>query len=198
MLDDHGNMEELMSGIGITLAAAVVLIIVFTLFRSAGTEDTAIALQSATSEVCGDIGTVATSAVSCRSTEVYAMNGIGLDITSDYVIAHGTADNVFARQLPLRVYPGKYDEENAAWNDTVGYREFLNATFNRSGAIESPLSPGNFTDLSGIMERARNRMVSAPLDVDPGKPVIVEKLYVYVLNETSLERGCDQYVFIYQ
>ena len=75
-MDGNASMESLLSGAGITIAAAVLIIVVFTLFRSTGQANEAISLQSVASEVCGDIGTAAVSSVAYGHCRTYPAEGI--------------------------------------------------------------------------------------------------------------------------
>ncbi len=86
-MDANGSMESLLSGTGVAIAAAMLMIIVFTLSRSAGQANDAISMQSVASAVCGDIGTVAVSSWACSHNETYPSDGIMVKITSDYVVA---------------------------------------------------------------------------------------------------------------
>jgi hypothetical protein len=192
-------MEGLLSYAGIAVASAALLSIALAVSGATRAPDAAIALQSAASEACGDIGTVAVSAVPYHHSKVYDQGGVALCISSDFVIARSAGGAEFAKPLPVRVYPGRYaDGGSVAWNDTAGIRDYLNATFGRRGTPESPLSWENATAMRGILEAARKQMALAPVAICPGEPVIIEKLPVCFVNETSDVRGCDHYVFVYR
>ena len=61
MMADAGSMEGLLSGAGVTLAAAVIMIVALSLFQSLEPADAYIALRSAAAGISGDIATVAAS-----------------------------------------------------------------------------------------------------------------------------------------
>jgi hypothetical protein len=198
-MDSRGALEGLLSCAGVTVASAALLIIAFSISGATRAPDAAIALQSAASAVCGDIGTVAVSAVPYNHSNVYDEDGIALSISSDFVIARSAGGAVFAKPLPVRVYPGRYsDGGSVAWSDTAGIREYLNATFGCRGTPESPLAGENATAVRGILEAARKQMALAPVAIGSGEPVTIEKLPVCFINETSDVEGCDHYVFVYR
>jgi hypothetical protein len=199
MTGDTGSMESVIASAGITLAAALIMLVVIALYRSAGPADTAIALQSAAAEVCGDIGTIATSSVPYARSETSAWQGINVRITSDYVIADSLPDIEFARPLAVRVYPGNYQGSGGAgWNDTAGMREYFNSTLGQPGTRESPLSGANGSMASALLEKASLEMNSHPVFLDPSLPLTIEKLFVFVHNASNGVTESEPYVFIYQ
>jgi hypothetical protein len=199
MTGDSGAMESVISGVGITLAAALIMLAVIALYRSTAPADAAIALQSAAAEVCGDIGTIAASSVPYARSDTCTRQGISVRITSDYVIAGSLPDIEFARPLAVRVYPGNYrGPDGAGWNDTDGMREYFNATLGRPGTKESPLSVANGSMASELLEKASRDMDIRPVFLDLSMPLTIEKLFVYVHNASSGITESEPYVFIYQ
>ncbi len=199
MTGDSGTMESVISGAGITLAAALIMLAVIALYRSTGPADAAIALQSAAAEISGDIGTIATSSVPYTRSDTCTWQGINVRITSDYVIVDSLPDIEFARPLAVRVYPGNYQgPDGTCWNSTAGMREYLNATLGRPGTRESPLSVANGSKASALLEKVSREMVSHPVFLDPALPLTIEKLFVFVHNASSGITESEPYVFIYQ
>jgi hypothetical protein len=199
MRDDNGTMEGVLAGAGITVAAAVIMLVAIDLYRSTGPADAAIELQTVTAEICGDIGTVAISALPCVRNETGDRQGINIRISSDHVVAVSSTGIEFARPLAVRVYPGNYQGgEGASWNGTAGLREYFNATLEQPGTGESPLSVANGSRARAQLEKARQEMNIYPLCRDPSVPLIIEKMFVYVHNASSGITECEPYVFIYQ
>jgi hypothetical protein len=199
MMDGNGSMESLLSGAGVAIAAAVLLIIVLTLFRSTWTANDAISLQSAASEICGDIGTAAVSSVAYVHSATYPTEGITIKITSDFVIASDEAGREFARPLPVRIYPGAYAcDGRIVWNDTAGMQEFINSTFGSPGTAEWPLNRTEGIKAAAFMEKASQDMVSHPLVMRALEPLAIEKLFLFTYNNTSHVSESEPYVFVFQ
>ena len=167
MTDDSGTLESLLSGAGLAVAAGMILLVIFILYRSTGPANAAIALQAAAAEVSGDIGTVAASAVPCARDGICSPPGITIRITSDYVVAGSPPGREFARPLAVRVYPGSYaGRDGEGWNDTAGLRRYFNATFGQPGTKESPLDVASGSQASALLDRASRDMDSAPVLLD--------------------------------
>lgn len=199
MTDGNASMESLLSGASVAIAAAVLMIIVFALFRSTGHANEAISLQSVASEVCGDIGSVAVSSVAFSHNATYPAEKFTIKITSDYVIAIDEAGKEFARPLPVRVYPGSYScGGQFFWCDTAGVHEYLNGTFGSPGTEESPLDLTAGVEVTALMENACLDMASHPLVMSASEPLTIEKLFLYAYNNTSQTTESEQYVFVFQ
>jgi hypothetical protein len=199
MTGDSGSMESILSGAGVTLAAALVLVAVVALYRSTGPANAAIVLQTVAADVCGDIGTSAISTVPYIQSYTCDQQGVTIRVTSDYVVASSSPDREFARPLAVRVYPGNYKSPGGVcWNGTAGMREYLNMTFGRPGTRESPLSIDNGSHVSALLERAGMEMASQPVGVDQSTPLIIEKLFIHFRNASSGLTESTSYVFIYQ
>lgn len=199
MMDRAGSMESLLSGAGVALAAAVLMIIVFTLFRSTAPANETIALQSIASGICGDIGTAAISSAPCCFNKTYPASGITIKITSDYVIASDENGREFARALPVRVYPGAYRSGGQAlWSDTAGMSEYLNRTFGSPGTAASPLNRTAGSAVTALMEQARREIAATPLDIRSPEPLKIEKRFLHIFNDTSLATEVEPYVFVSQ
>lgn len=198
MTDDDGTMESLLSGAGIMVAAALAMLAVISLARSTGTGDAAVELQTAAADVCGDIGTVAASAVPCSRNITGPRQSISLRIMSDYVVAVGPQGMEFARPLAMRIFPGNYrGADGAGWNGTAGLREYLNATFGRPGTRESPLSNDNGSSAIALLEKASLDMGIHPVHVEPSMPLIIEKMLLYIDTVPGGRSEGVPYVFIY-
>jgi hypothetical protein len=199
MTDDSGTLESLLSGAGLAVAAGVILLAIFVLYRSTSPANAAIALQTAAAGVSGDIGTVAASAVSCASDGICSPPGITIRITSDYVVACSPPDREFARPLAVRVYPGCYaGRDGDGWNDTAGLRRYFNATFGQPGTKESPLDLAGGSQASALLERASQEMDSSPVLVDLSGHLTIEKLFLYIHNASSGMTESEPYVFVYR
>jgi hypothetical protein len=199
MKGDNGTMESVLSGAGITVAAALVMLMVIALYRSTGPADAAILLQTAAGEVCGDIGTVAISALPYARSEAGYTQGIDIRISSDYVVAGTMAGTEFARPLAVRVYPGNYQgPEGVSWNDTAGMREYFNVTFGQPGTKESPLDVNNGSLASALLEKASLDMAIHPVCMDWFTALTIEKLFLYTYNDSSHTTRSEPYVFVYQ
>jgi hypothetical protein len=125
MIKDDSGSEELILGMGALIAVAVLLIVVFSLFRATLPADRSVALQSAASEISGDIATVASASVPYSHAEQYSYSGTCLTVSSDYVTALDSSGDSFARPLPVRVNPGCYSGNGVSWNSTAEFRAYL-------------------------------------------------------------------------
>jgi hypothetical protein len=199
MTDDSGTLESLLSGAGLAVAAGMILLVIFIMYRSTGPANAAIALQTATAEVCGDIGTVAVSAMPCARDGICSPPGITIRITSDYVVAGSPRGGEFTRPLAMRVYPGSYaGQDGEGWNDTAGMRRYLNTTFGWPGTKESPLDVASGSQTSALLDRASRDMDSSPVLLDQSGQLMIEKLFLYIYNDTSGMAESEPYVFVYR
>jgi hypothetical protein len=198
MMDGNASMESLLSGVGMAIAAAMLMIVVFTLFKSTGHANEAISLQSVASEVCGDIGTAAVSSVAISHNVTYPAEGIMIKITSDYVIAIDETGGEFARPLPVRVYPGSYSGDQTFWSDTAGMREYINRTLGSPGTEESPLNLTTGIEVTALMENACRDMAGNPLVMSAREPLTIEKLFLYTYNNTSHATESEPCVFVFR
>lgn len=199
MTGDSGTLESLLSGAGLAIAAGIILLAIFILYRSTGPANAAIALQAAAAEVCSDIGTVAASAVPCTIDSICSPQDITIRITSDYVVAGSPPDREFARPLAVRVYPGSYaGRDGEGWNDTAGLRSYLNATFGHPGTKEMPLDVAGGSQASALLGQASRAMNSAPVLMDHYGQLTIEKLFLYIHNVTSGREESEPYVFVYR
>ncbi len=200
MTDDSGTLESLLSGAGLVVAAGMILLVIFILYRSTGPANAAIALQTAAAEVCGDIGTVAASAVPCASDGICSPPGITIRITSDYVVAGDSPpDREFARPLAVRVYPGSYaGQEGEGWNDTTGLRRYFNATFGQPGTKESPWTSPAAARLRRCWTGRAGIWTALLCSWTSSGQLTIEKLFVYTHNATSGMAESEPYVFVYR
>jgi len=179
------------------IAAALLLLMVFSIFKATGPANTAIALESAAGEVNGDIGTVAAMAIPYVHESTYDVNGIDLIVGYDQVIARSGC-STFSRPMVTRVYPGFYTENSTLmWGDTAGFREYLNTTFNATGTRNDPIQANRSAELEALMGRAGRSMLEKPVAITPKKPVVIEKLFIYTCEEGGMPGG-EPYVFVYQ
>lgn len=199
MTDDSGTLESLLSGVGLTVVAGIILLVIFSLYRSTGPASAVIALQTAAAEVCGDIGTVAASVVPCTTDGIYSPGGSMIRITSDYIVAGSPPDREFARPLAVRVYPGSYAGRGGdGWNDTADLRRYFNATFGRPGTKESPLDVASGGLALALLDRASRDLNSAPVLLDRSGQLTIEKWFLYIHNVTSGMTESEPYVFVYR
>lgn len=195
MLDDRGVDYGALTGIGLAIASAVVLMFIFSMLRSSAPADTAIALESAASEVCGDIETVGSMAVPYKVERFYGLDGAEVRVSSGYVNATCGKDT-FSRPFACRIVPGRYEENGTLlWNGTAGMREYLNATLNATGTREMPVDGNHTESLMALMDRASASTFASPLVVPHGRPLAIEKTFVYTANGTLLE--AEPYVLVY-
>ncbi|BAI63020.1 conserved hypothetical protein [Methanocella paludicola SANAE] len=193
MLDDRGVDYGVLTGIGLVIASAVVLLFVFSMVRSSASADVAIALESAASEVCGDIETVGSMAVPYRVERFYRLDGAEVRASSGYVNASCGKD-VFSRPFAFRIVPGRYEENGSLlWNGSAGMREYLNATFNATGTRERPVDDNHTKALTTLMDRASTSTFTSPVEVPHGRPLIIEKTFIYAMNGVEAE----PYVLVY-
>lgn len=198
MIKDECGSEELLMGLGAVLASAILLLIVFSLFRSTLPADRSVVLQSCASEISGDIVTVATASVPYSREGQYSIDGINISISSDFVTAEDRSGALFAKPLPVRVNPGRYSCGSVSWNGTTEFRRFLNITFGADGTEQSPVDAHNVTGITDMLAAARLDMAGNPVRVDPARPLVVEKLLIYVRANSSMATECIPCVFVYQ
>lgn len=195
MLDDRGVDYGALTGIGLAIASAVVLLFILSMLKSSASADTVIALESAASEVCGDIETVGSMAVPYRVERSYMLDGAEVRISSGYVNASSGRDT-FSRPFACRIVPGKYSENGTLlWNGTAGMREYLNSTLNATGTREHPVDGDHARALVMLMDRASASTFAIPVEVPHGRPLVIEKTLIYTANGTI--REAEPYVLVY-
>jgi hypothetical protein len=196
ILDERGFDYGVLTGIGLMIASAVVLLFIFSIFKSTGPADTAIALETAAEEVCGDIGTVASMAIPYKAEHYYGFDGIDISIGADYVTASNDNDT-FARPLISRIVPGAYAENGSMlWNGTAEMREYLNASFNATGTRERPVDNSSSEALRRLMDRASRSTLLCPVEVESKRPLLIEKIFIYTINGSTTE--AEAYVLVYR
>lgn len=198
MIKDDRGSEELILGLGAMLASAILLLIVFSLFRSTLPADRSVALQYCVSEVSGDIVTISTSSVPYGRAIQYCYGGINLSISSDFVTAEDQSGASFAKPLPVRVFPGRYSCGTISWNDPAEFREQLNITCGAYGTEQSPVNACNAGSVTALLASARRDMAGNPVRVDPVRPMVVEKLLIHIRVNSSPATECIPCVFVYQ
>jgi hypothetical protein len=196
MLDEGGFDYGILTGIGLVIAAAVVLLMVFSMFKATAPANTAIELESAAGQVSGDIGTVAAMAIPYEHEGSYDLNGMDLLISSDRVTARSGC-STFSRPLVIRVYPGSYAVNGTVlWKDTAGFREYLNESFNATGTADDPIDGNRSAELYALMGGYGRSVIESPIALTPDKHVVIEKLFIYF--NSSGKPGGVPYVFVYQ
>jgi hypothetical protein len=181
------------------VAAAMLMLVVLTLYSSTGPANSLIALQNVASEVCGDIGTVALASFPYSLNITCPEEGITVRVTSDYVLADDAAGQEFARPLPVRVFPGSCGSKDVIfWNDTGELREYLNRTCGSTGTKVRPFNRTEGNQAATLIENAGLTMASNPLCINAARPLTIEKLFLYTRNDSSHEMESDAYVFVYQ
>ncbi len=197
-MDERGIDYGVLTGAGLVIAAAVVLLLVFSLLRSSEPANTAIALEAAASEVSGDIGTVASMAIPYRVERHYGFDGMNVSISADYVTASSGKD-AFARPLASRIVPGEYGENGSMlWDGTAGMREYLNASFNATGTKDRPIDDGRSEELGRLMDRASRSTLLSPVEPLPGRPLVIEKTFIYTYNGSTHVTEAASYVLVCQ
>jgi len=197
MMDERGVEQGLLTSVGLILASAAVLFFVFSSFSSLRPSNTAIALESAASEVCGDVETVASMAIPYAAERHYSY-GFDVSICADYVAASST-NITFVRPLAVRIVPGMYSWNGSlAWNNTNEMREYLNSSFNATGTPERPIDDDRAAELYGLMDRASRSTLLNPIKLEAGRPLVIEKAFLYTYNGSSHILEAKSYVFVYQ
>jgi hypothetical protein len=196
MMDDNGADDGLIAGVGLMAASAAVLLFAFSIVSYLMPSNTAIALESAASEVCGDVETVAMMAIPYAAEKRYSFD-FDVSVSTDYVVATGS-NATFARPLAVRIVPGKYSENGTmAWDGMNAMREYLNATFNATGTREHPIDDCRAEELYGLMERASRSTLINPIKVEEDRPLVIEKSFLYTYNGSSHTLEARPYVFVY-
>lgn len=187
MLDDRGVDYGAITGIGLALASAVVLLVILFLLRSSAAADRGIALEAAASEVCGDVEMVAAMAIPYRAERFYEMDGIDVRLSSGYVKASCGKDT-FSRPFAAHMVPGTYEENGTMlWSGPAGMREYFNVTFNATGTVEMPIDINKTGSLRELLRRAGMSTLARPVEVPHGRPLIIEKTFIYFSNGTAQE-----------
>ena len=196
-MDEEGFDYGILTGVGLMIAAALVLLMAFSIFKATAPANTAIALESAAGQVNGDIGTVAAMAIPYVHESTYDANGIDLLVGQDQVIARSGC-STYSRPMVSRVYPGLYAENDTIlWSDTAGFREYLNLSFNATGTRNDPIPANRSSELKALMGRAGRSLLEKPVAITPKKPLVIEKLFIYTVDEGGVPGG-EPYVFVYQ
>ena len=197
MMDDEGFDYGILTSVGMMIVAALLLLMVFSIFKATAPSNTAIALESAAGQVNGDIDTVAAMAIPYVHESTYDSSGIDLLVGSDQVIARSGC-STYARPMVSRIYPGLYMENGTVlWDDTVGFREYLNSSFNATGTRNDPIHANRSAELKALMGRAYRSILERPMAITPKKPLVIEKLFIYICQEDGVPGG-EPYVFVYQ
>ena len=197
-MDERGVDYGILTGVGLVIAAAVVLLFVFSLLRASAPANTAIALEAAASEVSGDIETVASMAIPYKAERYYDFNGVNVSISADRVTASAGKD-AFSRPLAGLIVPGEYRENGSLfWNGTAGMREYLNASFNATGTVEHPIDDNRSEELRRLMGGASRSTLLFPVEADRGKPLAIEKTLIYTYNGSTRKTEATPYVLVYR
>jgi hypothetical protein len=197
MLDEEGFDPGIIAGVGLAMASAAVLLLAFALFKTTAPANTAISLEAAASEVSGDLETVGSMAIPYSASRYYGFDGIDVSVSEDRVTA--TMGQIsFSRPLTIRIEPGKYAENGTLlWNDTRGYRQYLNNSLNATGTSDDPLEPEGSGRLHELMKKAGAGTLLSPIEVVPGQPLAIEKLFVHVAGNETRAPEVNAYVFVY-
>ena len=81
------------------------------------------------------------------------------------------------------------------WNGTAGMREYLGATFNATGTRERPIDHSSAGGLEDLMRGASMSTLAVPVEVPHGRPLIVEKAFIYTTDGSVME--AEPYVLVY-
>lgn len=197
MLEEGGFDYGILTGVGLIIASAIVLMFVFTLYRSTAPANTAIALEAASGEVSGDVETVSSMAVPYSEERYYSFDGINVSVSADHVEASAGGET-FSRPLTARILPGRYvDNGSLLWDGTSGVREYLNASFAAMGTRDDPIPDNMSGGLGLLLEKARRSTLLVPVEVPPKGPLLIEKMFIYTMNNTSHTMEAEPYVFVY-
>lgn len=200
MLRDSSGLDHgVLTGLGVTIASAIVLLVVFSIFRSTAPADVSIYMESAACTVSGDINTVASSAIQYSHEDAYMFDGLNISVSSEYVMVSGPGRDTFTRPLSTRIYPGRYLENGSTlWNNTMEMREYLNATFGAPGTRGHPISASRADELKVLLDRACRSMASSPIKIKQGATAVIEKTFIYTYDNASCIPGGEPFVFVYQ
>ena len=197
-MDERGVDYGVLTGVGLVIAAAVVLVFALSLLKASAPANRAIALEAAASEVSGDIGTVASIAIPYKAERYYGFDGMNVSISADRVTAAAGKD-AFSRPLESRIVPGEYGENGSVvWNGTAGMREYLNATFNATGTEERPIDDDRSDELRRLMDGASRSTLLFPVEAAYGKPLAIEKTFLYTYNSSTNTMEAAPYVLVYR
>jgi hypothetical protein len=196
MMEDGGFDYGILTSVGLLIASALVLLMVFSIFRATAPANTMIALESAADQVNGDIDTVQAMSIPYVHESAYDLGGIDLLVSHDRVIARSGC-STYARPMVSRVYPGLYAvNDSVLWSDTAGFREYLNSSFSATGTRDDPIQANRSAELKALMDMAGRSMLENPIAVTPRKPLVIEKLFIYTIDEGGVPGG-EPYVFVY-
>jgi hypothetical protein len=196
-MDERGMDYGMLTGIGLAIASAAILLFVSSLMGATAPSNRSIALGSAASEVAGDIATVASMDMPYRAEHYYGFGGMNVTISADRVMA-STGAEAFSRPLCCRVVPGLYSENGSLlWNGTAAMREYLNASFNATGTVDSPIDECRSAELECLMEGASRSTLLAPVEVCPGRPFVIKKELIYTYNSSTGATEAAPYVFVH-
>ena len=195
MRDERGMDYGIITGIGLAIAAAVVLLFILTVLKSSVSADRTIALESGASEVCGDIETVGSMAIPYTDMHYYDIDGIDIYVSSGYVNA-SCGKETFSRQFSGRIVPGTYTVNGTRlWNGTAEMREYLNSSFGAPGTKERPIGNNSTDALKEFFDRASKSTLADPVEVPRGRPLIIEKTFIYAMEGAGTE--AEPYVLVY-
>ncbi|MCD1296282.1 hypothetical protein CUJ83_14865 [Methanocella sp. CWC-04] len=194
--DDSGWDLGVITGLGITVASAVLLLAAFCIFKGTAPSDTTIALHSTVCEITGDIDMAYSLTIPYTYERSYDLDNVDVMIASDHIIAMGAGCKTFVKPLTARVYPAKcIEEQHVLWNDTAGMREYLNRTYGATGTDELPLDDHSFKKFRGIMEKAAESMIMDPLKISGKDGLTIEKTFIHVRDPGQNIRR-EGFVFI--
>ena len=192
-MDDGGFDYGILTDVGLLIAAAMLLLMVISIFRATAPGNTVIALESAVDQVNGDIDTVEAMSIPYVHESTYDASGIDLLVSQDRVIARSGC-STYTRPMISRVYPGLYSENDTVlWDGTVGFREYLNSSFNATGTRDDPIQANRSAELKALMGRAGRSMLEMPVTITSRKPLVIEKMFIYTCGVP----GGEPYVFVY-
>lgn len=192
-MDDGGFDYGILTDVGLLIAAAMLLLMVISIFRATAPANTVIALESAAGQVNGDIDTVEAMTIPYVHESTYDASGIDLLVSQDRVIARSGC-STYTRPMISRVYPGLYRENDTVlWDGTAKFREYLNMSFNATGTRDDPIQANRSAELKTLMGRAGRSMLEMPVTITPRKPLVIEKLFIYTCGVP----GGEPYVFVY-
>ena len=196
MMDDEGFDYGILTSVGLLIASALVLLMVFSIFRATAPANTTVALESAADQVNGDIDTVEAMSIPYVHESSYDASGIDLLVSHDRVISRSGC-STYARPLVSRVYPGVYIENDTVlWRDTTEFREYLNSSYSSTGTQDDPIQANHSAELKALMGRAGRSILEKPVAITPKKPLVIEKLFIYTFGEDGVPGG-EPYVFVY-
>jgi hypothetical protein len=201
--NESGWADFFITRIGLIMFAAILLLAAFEIYPMFQERESRLYLNIVASDIASKI-----EAVDSMTIPGYKYNyvfeesnkDIRIEISTEYVIAYmnlgsslwGERELIHPEPVITHVFA-----PNSNWNDTSGFRRYINDVIGKNGDISSPL---DFNDEKGkvdaIFESTRTELARNPYIPDPNKPLFIEKVIIYYKDQKEVQER--DYVFVYQ